>query len=504
MASSWNHDRRSDYLNSTPISNMNKSRSKSNGKNVSFRQVQSPALPTVNERLGYLRPSRELLEYYRRKIAEFDDEHEQMLNKLDEYKITYEQQHKMQWELKQREDEIAELQQALSDMQVFLFQEREHVLRLYSENDRLKIREIEDRKKIQHLLSLGTNGGPEVTYFHKEPPSKVVVPQRRPQSHHPYTSEGERLSLAGQLGATIKSRKDDYTIVASKSKGKSKGQTNQNSEGPDVEILALQVNALQAQLEEQTRASRDQISTLLDDRQVRADEMQTVTERDRHHIIKLEEKLHKTQSLLYDSTKDYLELKYQSRAVERDWMAEKDELLQELDRCKEELNVSKDDVVHVTHQVVESHQSYSDELEVMQNELDQAHKMADVYREQVIGLEDELARIREQDDVGREVFKERTEKMSKRLQLMNQRYQALEKRRNLEVEGFKTDVKRLRTRLKDVEKQLFKVTVGVGEDGDLRMLHDIHKTAKRSKKIQGELHNLKAKVYGLEDDLRRI
>jgi len=48
-------------------------------------------------------------------------------------------QHKMQWEVRQREDEVAELQKALSDMQVYLFQEREHVLRLYAENDRLKV-----------------------------------------------------------------------------------------------------------------------------------------------------------------------------------------------------------------------------------------------------------------------------------------------------------------------------------------------------------------------------
>lgn len=41
---------------------------------------------------------------------------------------------------------------------------------------------------------------------------------------------------------------------------------------------------------------------------------------------------------------------------------------------------------------------------------------------------------------------------------MNKRYEALEKRRNLEVEGFKNDIKILRTRLKDVEKQLYKVS----------------------------------------------
>ena len=46
----------------------------------------------------------------------------------------------MQWEMRQREEEISELQKALSDMQVYLFQEREHVLRLYAQNDRLKVR----------------------------------------------------------------------------------------------------------------------------------------------------------------------------------------------------------------------------------------------------------------------------------------------------------------------------------------------------------------------------
>jgi len=48
-------------------------------------------------------------------------------------------QHKTSCELQQRENEIAELQKALSDMQVYLFQEREHVLRLFAENDRLKV-----------------------------------------------------------------------------------------------------------------------------------------------------------------------------------------------------------------------------------------------------------------------------------------------------------------------------------------------------------------------------
>lgn len=55
------------------------------------RRDASP-FPTVNERLGHLKPSRELLEYYRRKIAEYDGEHEEMVKKLEQYKCTYEEQ----------------------------------------------------------------------------------------------------------------------------------------------------------------------------------------------------------------------------------------------------------------------------------------------------------------------------------------------------------------------------------------------------------------------------
>lgn len=52
----------------------------------------SNSIPTVNERLGHLRPSRELLEFYRRKIAEFDSEYEALLKRLHKYKCTYEEQ----------------------------------------------------------------------------------------------------------------------------------------------------------------------------------------------------------------------------------------------------------------------------------------------------------------------------------------------------------------------------------------------------------------------------
>jgi len=44
--------------------------------------------------------------------------------------------------MRQQEEEMVELQKALSDMQLSLFQEREQVLRLYAENDRYKVQKL--------------------------------------------------------------------------------------------------------------------------------------------------------------------------------------------------------------------------------------------------------------------------------------------------------------------------------------------------------------------------
>nr|XP_010298378.1 PREDICTED: coiled-coil domain-containing protein 77 [Balearica regulorum gibbericeps] len=472
--------------------------------NVSSRYAnsQSPSqenftpLPSINERLAFLRPSRELLEYYRKKIAEFDEEHEDLAKRLERYKETYDEQHKLQWEVRQREEEIAELQKALSDMQVYLFQEREHVLRLYSENDRLKIRELEDRKKIQHLLALlGTDKG-EVTYFHKEPPHKVTVLQRPVKSRESH--ERDDTSRTGTKRST--------------SKPAAKGEKPECPERyqRDNQTLLLQVEALQAQIEEQTRLSKEQVEALLEDRRIHMEETQVQHQRDQDKIKTITDKLHKTQNLLYESTRDFLQLKFDARANEKAWMVEKDSLLRKLDEDLDQLIVStepgREKKQRHTKKMLRADDGawklHSREIKSLQEQLMQEQRLSNMYREQCVTLEGELARIREEGDVGRELFKERSEKMGKRLKLMTQRYEALEKRRNMEVEGFKNDIKQLRQKLKDVEKQLFKVTLNIGPDQDLAILHEVRQGNRLTRKIQGELKNLKAKIYGLENELR--
>ncbi|XP_065645042.1 coiled-coil domain-containing protein 77 isoform X2 [Hydra vulgaris] len=467
---------------------------------------ESP-IPSVSERLSKLNPSKELLEYYRKKIIEYDNEHDQFLDKLEKYKSSYEEQHKLQCELQQRDDEIKELQKALSDMQIFLFQEREHVLRLYAENDRLKIQELKDRKKVLHLLSLTQLTDNEITYFLKDQPLNII-PRRSDTVRSP--SHEHRKNI----GFTDRGPGGHHKAISSSNKQTSKSPSV-NMTNNERQNYQLQIESLQAQLEEQTKLSREQIDSLLEDRKVQNDEQKAQQMQDAEKILRLTDNLQKTQTLLYESTKDYLEVKYEIRMKERKWVDERDKILQEMNSLREKLFGKKEfnnKVSNSENADTQNRSSGGSNIQLtnlmvinqLRNSLEQTQNMAEMYREQVIGLEDELARIKEENDNGKDSFKIKVEKLTQRLQLMNQRYEALEKRRGLEVEGFKNDIKIMRQRLKDVEKQLFKVTVNIGDQFDFEILKNVHSTAHRAKKIAGELHNLKSHVYGLERELKNL
>ena len=385
-------------------------------------------------------------------------------------------------------------------MQVFLFQEREQVLKLYAENDRLKIQELQDRKKINRLLSLAGVNENEVTYFIKEPPGKLIINQKHASS----ASASSSSKTHGNANEHVTHRNDSNETYAYSSSSSS------NKYPRDYESLLLQINALETQIQEQTKLSKEQNDALLEDRRTRMEEYETQRLKDAMCIKQLREKLLQTQNLLHESTKDFLDSKYDMRSIERKWMAEKDRLLQELDKSsKHEIAVKEDQILFVAQAqsaelAEEEKKRYESEIDSLNEQIKQMHQLSEMYREQVIKFEDELCKVREQGDVTKDMFKDRQDKMTKRLQIMNDRYKELEKRRNMEIEGFKNDIKLLRQKLKGVEKQLFKVTIGYSGGDEIDVLQNVHETTVRSREMQGELNHLKAKIYGLENDIRHM
>ncbi|XP_062969519.1 coiled-coil domain-containing protein 77 [Cynocephalus volans] len=451
--------------------------------------MESTPLPSIEERLAFLCPSQELLEYYQKKMAECESENEDLLKKLELYKEACEGQHKLECDLQQREGEIAELQKALSDMQVCLFQEREHVLRLYSENDRLRIREIEDKKKIQNLLALvGTDTG-EVTYFYKEPPHKVSIHQKTIQA----------VGICEQNESSA--FKADPKVSKRRPAMREREESSEHYQR-DVQTLILQVEALQAQLGEQTKLSREQAEGFMEDRRIRLEEIQVQHQRNQDKIKELTKNLHHTQELLYESTRDFLQLRFENHNKEKSWMLEKDHLMSKIKQYRMQCKKKEEKIGKVLPVLHDSHHTQNEYIKSLKDKLVQEKKLSNMYQEQCISLEEELARIREEEGVRREIFKDRTNRMGKRLQIMTKRYEALERRRILEVEGFRTDIKALRQKLKDLEQMLYKATINSRANQDLAILCEVRDSNRRAHKIQGELKNLKSKVFGLENELR--
>lgn len=98
---------------------------------------------------------------------------------------------------------------------------------------------------------------------------------------------------------------------------------NTNKYPRDYESLLLQIEALETQIQEQTKLSREQIDSLMEDRRTRVEEYETQRLKDADSIKQLKEKLLQTQNLLHESTKDFLDSKYEFRSFERKWMTEK-------------------------------------------------------------------------------------------------------------------------------------------------------------------------------------
>ncbi len=254
-------------------------------------------------------------------------------------------------------------------MQVFLFQEREQVLKLYAENDRLKIQELQDRKKINRLLSLAGVNENEVTYFIREPPGKMIINQKCGNSSGSKSGSSKHESEPRQ----------NYCGPETHN-----AQSVSGSKYPrDYESLLLQINSLETQIQEQTKLSKEQIDALMEDRRTHMEEYETRRLKDSAQIKNLKEKLLKTQTLLQESTKDFLEAKYEMRSVERKWMAEKDRLLNDLDKSSKHEMVKDDEILFVAQEqsnvlAEEDRKRYEAEIDALNEQIKQAHQLSEM------------------------------------------------------------------------------------------------------------------------------
>ncbi|KAK9846545.1 hypothetical protein WJX81_006332 [Elliptochloris bilobata] len=100
----------------------------------------------------------ELLAYYRHRCEAHEKERQELLERVDACAAQRRDLHALEWENRQRCDEVRELQQALSEAQAYIFEERDRLQVALRENEGLRRQELQDRRRIEQLLALAERG----------------------------------------------------------------------------------------------------------------------------------------------------------------------------------------------------------------------------------------------------------------------------------------------------------------------------------------------------------
>ena len=197
-----------------------------------------------------------------------------------------------------RQMEVSELQKALSDAHAYLFEERDRLMTMQAENDDLKLKEVEDRKRIENLLKAMDPTKSDITLSRDPPP----VPPQAMSGPLKGVREGSKDSEF-----RMRDLKKKFVLPSKKNKGG--GKTVYMPGDEDGESSRLKIQQLETMIVEQRKFANERIATLLEDRRIRDADEALIREAADKKVVELEDRLKRTEELLQQSTKDYILLR---------------------------------------------------------------------------------------------------------------------------------------------------------------------------------------------------
>eukprot|EP00878_Enallax_costatus_P033337 GHUV01036756.1.p1 GENE.GHUV01036756.1~~GHUV01036756.1.p1 ORF type:complete len:405 (+),score=164.28 GHUV01036756.1:265-1479(+) len=397
--------------------------------------MASPERPRL-KKIEDVLPSAELLAHYKSRIGQFEQEREQLLLAVERCAVHQDNVHRLEWENRKRADEIKELQKALSDAQQFLFEERQRLLNLQAENDELKLQEIQDRQRIQQLLSMTQPLEQTITYKHDSIPSSVTAypkplgVRNGSQQHSSSDAKQQRQgsATAGQAAAGRGERVLRTVFLPT----------------ADSEFLLLKIESLQAQLNEQRQLHEERVAALVADRQLREQE----AERQRANLVVQVESLSKQVKQLEDTlritTKEYFLARREKQDAQAAAVAAQAQMETEVAAATAELAAAQK-------------QAKADIEKASSNADSKMREYVDKFRDQVRSREEELVNLASLHTSTKTAADKRIAELESRVSRLLEANRQLELRRQLDVDGWAADVTNLRKTLAAVDRKLLQM-----------------------------------------------
>jgi coiled-coil domain-containing protein 77 len=353
--------------------------------------------------------ARDLLLFYQKRVDGFEAEKQELLKRLEVIDGSKKQLRELEARLTRREMEVREMQQALSDAHEALLREREKSIGLATQVHELQVLQQDDRRKIQHLLAMTQPVGHEVTFLRDQAPEKLV------------RGWGEPTRAASAARAA-----DPHVV-------RTVLLPSETAEAKEATIAALRKH-----IEELEAVARDRAAAAAEDRRLRDEEARRREEQLREELERLREEARRESLLHQMTTRDFLLLKQQLQASEQRYnenMARMEthrkQLLEYAQQVRREAGASS----RRAREQVES----------------RAGTIIEQLRTQARSKGEDATSLRLTLEETRSALTSRLGALEEKESYWRKKFWELDRKRNLEFEGYTREAKLLRKQLRELQ-----------------------------------------------------
>jgi hypothetical protein len=379
---------------------------------------------------------------------------------------------------------------------------------------------MEDKKRIQHLIALCQPVAQEVTYFRDSRPETIhrnFASQREKilenQTDRANGEEKEGEIRSQNMGLEKNKKTAENQRVSSMVNGQSQshsfgspsrrqafggrvtGQKPPHIPGQQrvvrtifmpnesIEVLNQMIEQLRSQSAEQKALFEQRIRALEEDRNIRETEHKEALNKAQATIQDYKRDIEELNRRNEQTTKDYLALRHEAQASERRLREENARLSKLGEALKQEYSKAQVEAEKVRNEMSAEHEHY-----------------VNLYQRQTSASEEDLAILKAQYAATQTLYENRIKYLEGRLTQSKSKHQALEERRNLEFEGFQTDVKSLRTAVKQLDAAIAKIRTGNSGKSSGSAADSIRVPQRFSSQIdqvEGEVHRLQDEIAKL-------
>jgi len=381
--------------------------------------------------LSQLPPSKELLTHYQAKLAQYETDSAQLSARVKVCAELLDTSKRLEVELNKRDEEIECLRGQLEQAAINIHQERAKHIKLESDNDRLRIKDIENERKIKILLKLSGKREEEVVDLLEK--------------------DLGRTSDRSGAASTRNSRIDK---MASKAKERREAQLRSSLS------LETELQQLSQQLVEQEKLHRDQLE---EERKIHRKNKEENSADKRVLRGKLAEFQKRVTSFENQMTllSDQLSSQQSNhRKNENVWTNEKAVLMRKI-QFFEKYGTSEG--LHSDHRakarISGSEKTLFNKIKSLQQILESKDRELEECQAHVVRYKEEMKVAVSKSEASDNLLAKRSNTMTEKLNNLSERYKKLEERKHFEAQGYQADIKLLRDKMCALEDKLLAMSM---------------------------------------------